>query len=215
MSKRRNIGLPQRLNKTYFPMQEKINWKNHFLEFFFVTVGILIAFGLNSWNETRKEKELTQMYLDGLREELLDNKKELKKSLPYHQTLLKTLREDPLEARLSLNPSRISNSAWKLAENEIFKKYVDHDLYKMLSKLYDVHDKINYEAKVAGDRMSEVNVISPFYLLAAGDLNPTEDELIQLSKEVRRGWIPIFESWTFVEEIYLEMIDEILVKMEK
>ena len=58
-------------------MKGKIDWANHILQLIIVTLGILLAFTLNSWNETRKEKNLTRIYMLGLKEEILENKSEL------------------------------------------------------------------------------------------------------------------------------------------
>jgi hypothetical protein len=77
-----------------------INWRNHLIEFVIVTLGILIGFGLNSWNENRKEERQVDLYLRGIKEELIENREELKRVHPYHLGLLKDLREKPLDVIL-------------------------------------------------------------------------------------------------------------------
>jgi uncharacterized protein YnzC (UPF0291/DUF896 family) len=42
----------------------KKNWYRYGLETLVVIVGVLIAFGLNSWNESRKNQKLKETYLD-------------------------------------------------------------------------------------------------------------------------------------------------------
>ena len=81
----------------------KINWRDHFMEFVIVTLGIIIAFALNNWNENRNEKKLVRLYLEGIKEELVANKAELDRVYPYHLELLKTLKETPGKANLVLS----------------------------------------------------------------------------------------------------------------
>jgi hypothetical protein len=45
------------MNKT------KIEWKNHFVELVVVFVGITLAFILNNWRESYKDKNLEKKYL--------------------------------------------------------------------------------------------------------------------------------------------------------
>ena len=47
-----------------------INWRYAIGELLIVTIGISLAFSLNSWNEYRKENERARVYLINLREDL-------------------------------------------------------------------------------------------------------------------------------------------------
>lgn len=44
----------------------KINWKNHFIELLVVIIGISIAFSLNNWKESSKDKKPEKRYLQNL-----------------------------------------------------------------------------------------------------------------------------------------------------
>jgi argininosuccinate synthase len=134
---------------------------------------------------------------------------------PYHLELLKKLREEPLQANLVLSPGEMTNSAWQLAENPIFKKHVDQSTYHTLSSAYSMHDNLIEQSSQASRLMSEVNILGNFYLSPTLQMDLSEQDTKELSVQFKQGWIPIFESWTSSEEIYLERIDQALAMLEE
>ena len=48
----------------------KQRWAEYLLEIFVITIGILGAYGLNNWNEDRKERILESKYLKRLQTDL-------------------------------------------------------------------------------------------------------------------------------------------------
>ena len=196
-------------------MNKPIDWRDHFIRFFFITLGVFIGFGLNTCNETRKEKDQVKLYIEGLREELNENKAELEKSLPYHQGLLKKLEAKPAEANLILDPAEVSSVNWELADNEVFKKHLSHELYKKLSTVYQIHYGLIDQHKEGSRLMSEMNVLGPVYALSIIDKDLTDEEQAQVDAVIQMGWIPIFQTWVSIEELYLEKIGEVLEIMNK
>jgi len=194
---------------------KKIDWQACLVDFLIVTLGLLIGLGLNNCNEKRQEKNQVHLYLEGIKEELIANKAILNEVYPYHMDLLKTLREDPASAQLTLSPGAVTNSAWRLAENAIFKKHIDPQVYKTLSAVYTTHDFLTEETAQASRLMSEANILGTFYLtpLANADLTP-EDEAV-LANNLKQGWIPVFESWTSLEQEYLDGIIEAVKMLEQ
>ena len=193
----------------------KINWRDHFMEFVIVTLGIIIAFALNNWNENRNEKKLVRLYLEGIKEELVANKAELDRVYPYHLELLKTLEETPMEANLVLAPGEITNSAWRLAENPTFKKHIDPKVYKELSAVYKMHDYLLKESSNTGQLMNESNVLGTFHLLTTMDMELKQEDWQEIEIKIKQGWIPIFETWTSMEKEYLEQIEAALEELGK
>ena len=49
----------------------KQKWPNYLLEVIVIACGILLAFGLNNWNDGRKRKQLEIEILKGIRSDLL------------------------------------------------------------------------------------------------------------------------------------------------
>lgn len=52
----------------------KANWVRHGFETLVVVVGILVAFGLNNWNENRKERLVEKELLEDLQKDLISNR---------------------------------------------------------------------------------------------------------------------------------------------
>ena len=113
-----------------------------------------------------------------------------------------------------LRPSELSNISWKLAENNIFKENIDPQIYRELAKCYQIHDYLNIQAKEAGERMSEINILGPYYMLAATNQNPSKEEIQEFRLNMKKGWIPVFETWTSIEENYLEHLKKLLLSLE-
>jgi hypothetical protein len=185
-----------------------IKWSVHLMELTVVTLGILIAFGLNSWNENRKQEHLANSYLSSLKEELSSNKTELILKLDYHNKLLSSLRNDPLNTNLTLNPATLSNVGWLSGDN-IIRDYIEPEMYRKIVRVYQTHEDLANHTRNASENMSEINIMAPFHLVKV------ENKLSEIEKEefavsLKKGWIPIFESWTAIEQIYIEQIDDAL-----
>ncbi len=191
-------------------MSSKINYQSILRELLIVFFGVLIAMLLNSWNEKRQEKIQAQNYLNGIYEEIDLNIKILEKGLVYHQSILEGLEMKPTETNLSLNPSMVTNFAWKLAENNVFKENVNKDIYRKLAAAYQMHDFLMGIQINAGDRMSEVNILSPYYMIGATNQNPSEADKKEFFIGIQKSWIPVFESWTGIEKRYLDLLLEIV-----
>ncbi len=192
--------------------------KENIRELVIVTLGILIAFALNSWNEERKAIRESENYLEGIKIELAHNFKEIKKALPYHQGLLKKLQQTPLEANIVLNAPHLQNIAWKLAENQVFKTHTDADLYRKIARCYQINKYLIEADQNASDRMSEVNIMAPYHMISTLSDKLSDKEYETFKRRTKQSWIPIFESWTAGEERYFkelqELLDELGVKID-
>jgi hypothetical protein len=185
------------------------------MDFTIVTLGLLLGLALNNCSEKRQERKQVQLYLQGIKEELIANKDILEEVHPYHLELLQTLREDPLNAQLTLSPGSITNSAWRLAENVIFKKHIDPRIYKTISAVYTTHDFLTEESAHASRLMSESNILGTFYLTPLASVELTREDELMLAKDLKQGWIPVFETWTGLEMEYLEGIDIAIQMLEE
>ncbi len=186
-----------------------MNLKKIISECLLITFSVLLAFWLNSWNETRQEKNAAKRHLEGIYEEIDANITELEVILPYHLNLLQSLREKPLETNVVLRPPAIMKEAWKLAEGDVFKKHIEAKLYKRLSYVYAVHDYLNDQGKSAGLQMDHLNIFAPYYMLNGANTEPSEEDRLKFRRKTKQSWIPIFEDWTATEEEYLKVLKEI------
>jgi len=75
-----------------FPLM-KINWKYAIGELLIVTTGILIAFGLNNWAQSRKEARQEKQYLESLESDLRADLEVLQSNLAFIQKNQQKARE--------------------------------------------------------------------------------------------------------------------------
>ncbi|MEO1515906.1 MAG: hypothetical protein AAFV95_12870 [Bacteroidota bacterium] len=191
-----------------------MEFKAVFKELLIVIIGVFIGMLLNSWNEGWKARKEADRYLQGIQEEMLGNIEKLKEGIPYHQKLLAGLREDPTNVRLVLNATPVSDLAWKLSENNTFKNNIDKDIYYKIAQVYQYHDNLVSIQDQAGDRMSELNVIGPFYQLQLIDKDIDAETMKEIEESVIQGWIPIFESWTSFEQQYLDALKTVVQELD-
>ncbi len=193
-------------------MSKKIDWTNHIIEFVTVVIGILLAFGLNNYNESRQEKARAKEYMLGIKKELEHNLDHLEKKLVYHSKLLNDLQTKPLEVVLQLKLPRTKDYAWKLAENEVFRKHIDIEAFYELAEIYSLQEVLKNTNKQAGEAMTHLNVMNTYYFLAAGSkekaMKMYNDEGFKIGS--RSGWIPVFQDVTSYETELIGMYKHFL-----
>ncbi len=195
-------------------MAGKYNFLNRVIEILIVIFGAFIAFGLNTCNENRQDRQRTKMYLEGIKEELLENQKELTEKLEYHNDILDSLRVNPLDTRLVLSPAFVNNVSWKLSENEVFKAHIEPDLFRTLAITYNLHESLKRQNHSVIKLMDELNVMGPLYEINL-PRDISEEEAKQYMTEMKKGWQPIFETWTFIEREYLASMERSLKMIEE
>ncbi|WP_422360715.1 hypothetical protein [Reichenbachiella sp.] len=185
-----------------------IKWTNHLIEFFTVVLGILLAFGLNTYYNNRLEQERVSHYLEGVKLEIEENAKEVSQKLEYHNKIRSELVETPLKVNLQLRASRVKDFAWQIAQENAISQHISYDVYKKLAEIYSIQSTLNQNAKEAGNMMSHMNVLSPFYVIGV-DVSEEEEE--KFLKRIKQGWIPIFEDFIYYESqldtLYIEAIN--------
>ncbi len=73
-----------------------VDWPNHIIGFFSALFGILIAFELDQWRESKKEEEIAANAFDKLKQEIQINKNSLHESTQLNLQLLAVLEETVL-----------------------------------------------------------------------------------------------------------------------
>lgn len=63
----------------------RIDWPNQIMNFFGVVIGVLFAFSLNHWNESRKAEQKTVIALQNIKKEIENNLNNLKGSASTNQ----------------------------------------------------------------------------------------------------------------------------------
>ncbi|GEM_PF-4811134 len=111
-----------------------------------IVIGILLALGVNNWREERKNEEIIQLSLQNIRIEIMENKANLQKVIPYHRTCKFTIEEkaagqkgagnDFLSIWRGLNPPMLYKSAFESARNIGALSLMDYQLSNTISQLY-------------------------------------------------------------------------------
>ncbi len=172
-----------------------MSFKEFLTQFILITLSVLLAFGLNNWYENKQEAKEAQLYLDGIKEEIDFNIQQLEVSLPYHQNLLRLLINVPDSAKMVLNAAKLSDVAWGLAENPIFKSHTDPELYRQLAQAYELQSLLQEHAKKAGRLMAETNIWEPYYVLQVLNEDIPKDKIDFFKRRSKQSWTPIFETW--------------------
>jgi len=62
----------------------KQRWTQYLLEAIAIILGILGAFGLDNWKETRNQRQTEQLLLESLKTEMVENQERLSVAMSYH-----------------------------------------------------------------------------------------------------------------------------------
>ncbi|MEP3387241.1 MAG: hypothetical protein ABJO02_03580 [Reichenbachiella sp.] len=186
---------------------KNITWTNHLIEFFTVVLGILLAFGLNTYYNNKVEEERALHFLEGVRLEIEDNANEVGEKLEYHRGIFEDLTKNPSEVVVRLRLSRVKNFAWQIAQENSISQHIPYELYSKLAEIYEAQDYLQQNNKEASTMMSHLNVLSPFYVVG---VDVSEKEALEFSKDVKRGWAPIFEDFITAEQNLNELYKEAL-----
>lgn len=187
---------------------KNLPWINYFIEFLTVVLGILLAFGLNTYYNDKVEEKRARHFLEGIRLEIEENSKEVAEKLAYHKGIRDTLNSTPSKVILRLKTSRVKDFAWEIAQENSMSQHISYELYRKLAEIYEAQNYLRQNNNEASTMMSHVNVLSPFYVIG---VNVSEEEAKAFSKDYKIGWIPIFEDFITAEENLIELYEEALI----
>jgi len=179
-------------------------------ELLITIVGVCVGLMLTNWNQNRLDRKLSAEYFDGVRVEIKANIAEVEKSVAHRKSMHAKLGKPNSKLNLSLDPALLEDVAWNLAQNNIFKEAVGSEAYLELAGLYAIQERIQFCADQASDRMSELNTIAPYHLLATLRMDMKEEEINEIEHGFARKWQPILTSWISYEEKYLKLPKEII-----
>ncbi|MEO9803349.1 MAG: hypothetical protein ABJF04_08890 [Reichenbachiella sp.] len=188
---------------------KNLPWTNYLIEFVTVVLGILLAFGLNTYYNNLKEEERVSHFLEGVHLEIEENAAEVNEKLTYHKGILKELSSNPEKVILRLKAPRVKKYAWQIAQDNSISQHIPYELYKQLAEIYAVQRVLDQNSSEASIMMSHLNVLSPFYIVG---VDVGEEEAHEFAKNVKSGWKPIFEDFITSEEELIELYNEVLIK---
>jgi hypothetical protein len=125
------------------------------LEAFSVVFAVLLALGVDDWQEARRNEEMAAYARRSITAELTANERELREAQQDNRVMLRHLRQQ-LAARdtssgtirfdVDMNVAQLTSPAWSLAQATQALRYMDYDWLLRTSRLYD------FQALVADDQ---------------------------------------------------------------
>jgi hypothetical protein len=171
------------------------SWREFFVHLITITIGLLIALGLEGTVEWMHHLHLVREARTNIRQEIAGNQKQIQKNLLSIQQdeermkknlqLLTTVREThstPKGSSLDyiLSWSSFNDSAWKTARDTGALDYMEYKSVQGFADLYSQQEIANSAA--VSLFQEQVRAISPIYIYAGKGgpekLNPTEMALI-------------------------------------
>lgn len=186
---------------------KNLPWINYLIEFLTVVLGILLAFGLNTYYNNRVEEERASHFLNGIRLEIQENAQEVSDKLTYHKAILEELSENPESVVLRLRSAGVKSYAWQIAQDNSISQHIPYESYRKLAEIYAVQKSLEQNASEASAMMSHLNVLSPFYIVG---VDVTDEEAKNFARDIKSGWKPIFEDFVYYEETLSKLYEETL-----
>jgi hypothetical protein len=169
------------------PPHEPIHtWRDFLLHLATITVGLLIALGLEGTVEYLHHRHIVREARENIRREIEQNQKSVKedlahldvnkKSMQDDMVALRVLRKNPAAKGISVNYefdwSSFNQSAWDSARDSGALTYMSTDEVQRYADVYD-------EQKIVSDQSvsifaSEVQAAAPFLAEGGDDVTPDE-----------------------------------------
>jgi len=171
------------------PPHEPIHtFRDFLLHIFTITIGLLIALGLEAAVENLHHRHIVREARENIRREIEQNQQAVKEDLTSLATneqnmknnlvVLRRLRNDPatkdLHMTYQFNWSSFNESAWHSARDSGALTYMPTDEVQRYADLYDGQEiATNLSTSIFTD---EVQVFAPF-MMEGDDNNPSRDEI--------------------------------------
>jgi uncharacterized membrane protein len=153
---------------------EKVHGVGDFLlHILTITVGLLIALGLEATVEAIHHRHQREQAEATIRREITDNRQKLKKmqsntkieidnlllALAFTQDLRSGKKDDPRAIKLGFNVEPLQDAGWTTASATGALSYMDYDEVQRFATAY--HEQANYEAAVA-QALSQYEVLDTY-----------------------------------------------------
>jgi hypothetical protein len=163
----------------------RIPWLKLGVETFFIILGVLLALALDEWRQGRREQEVVVLALQNIREEIKENRAEVRRALGHHRDLLRRQEETP-DMDVALKPAMIRNNAWQAAQSSQAAARMDFSSLAAFSKMEELQDI--YQRLLAGVMPTIYQVgQQPDMKLVLQDLAWFEETLLQVYDEAERA----------------------------
>lgn len=205
--------------------KSKIDWLNHFFGLISVLLGVLIAFGLNSWNENNKEDKIISTVLKNLYSEVEGNIRKVDSVNQENQVVHDQLKEylelvdsqmEPLEPIDSLRAFQSRNTEFISDDLESIAFHIE--LYQLSNVAWKTAERTNILSAMDYDLVKGLAVIYDFQTkIERFDVDITDRVAsIATSENRKEDWARIrkdidiaLQFSTSLQEGYKDLLQEI------
>ncbi len=125
----------------------RIPWLQIGIETFFVILGVCLALALDEWRQGRREQKVVVLALQNIRNEIKENRAEVRRALDHHRDLLSRLEKTP-DMPVPFRPAILRNNAWQAAQSSQAAANMRFTSVAAFSKMQDRQDL--YQGFIAG-----------------------------------------------------------------
>lgn len=175
-------------------MRREIHWTQVVLEAVLVVLSVLLALGLNGWQQARADRRMADQALRNLEREIRGNRDAIADVLPVHRTLFDTLRSEDPPMGITSRTAAIENNAWEAAQALGALPWIEFDIVASASRIQETQRR--YQSTVAtvdgimilgtfgaGGQSFSPERIPAGLLLVVAELLKLETELMDLYDE--------------------------------
>ena len=170
-------------------MRRRIHWAQVLVETTLVVLSVLLALGLNSWQQSRAELRTAARALLNLEREMRDNRDAIAEILPFHLALFDTLRSEHPPMGITNRSAAIENNAWEAAQALGALPRIDFDIVASASRIQETQRRYQSTAATidgimilgtfgAGGQGFSAERIPAGLLLVVAELLSLENQLI-------------------------------------
>jgi hypothetical protein len=184
-------------------------WRDFFLHLFTITIGLLIALGLEGCVEWQHHRHLVHEAEASLRAEIQDNAKSLadaqaalhknQADLKNDVTVLKYIIKnhkapDNSSMSISFGIHTFDDVSWKTAQSTTALSYMPYARAQEYSDIYSTQDELN-QAEHQGARDAIIS-LAPFINTSDSDPDPTEGQASDIKQkiEILQGQLALIDS---------------------
>lgn len=176
------------------------------LEVFSIVLGVLLALAVSEWQESRSNREKSQLALSNVRAELQSNLKLLETIHPINSGVVAKLSSgdtDSSRDETVVPGVQMRSSAWQTLSTTGLGNYVDYDLLIELSQLYSLVDV--YRQTAYSLINSNMNVAATATALDRGIDN----------KRLAENFLPYFQMLSQIEAALIPAHERAIASIEK
>ncbi|MCF7922843.1 MAG: hypothetical protein K9M55_09090 [Candidatus Marinimicrobia bacterium] len=119
---------------------KKTNFGKYAYEMISIILGVLVALGVDQWNEDRENNQRVEIAISNVQKELFSNNDILNILHPRNQKVLEIIKEHTEDdTTLSFVPGlQLQETAWGMMQNSGISAYIEYDKLFEIAQIYSI-----------------------------------------------------------------------------